>query len=189
MTIDSNTFLSGVLGGAGANSSYEPQRQDSALLYVTGIGNGGVDNVFTTSLKSFPLPKLTLAPQQVGYLHEKRNYAGNPEFESFNVAFQDYVDLATMQTLMSWFYQVYDPRTGIKGLKRNYAKPGFVKMFAPDGSYERQWNIYGMWPSAIDPGEVEMGAEELISIQGTFIIDKAVAADGFGLLAPIVPQQ
>lgn len=188
MTIDPNTFLSGVLGGQGANSSFEPQRTDGALLYVTGIGNGASDNVFTWSLKSFPLPKLTLAPQSVAYLHEKRKYAGNPEFEDITVAFNDYIDIGTASTLLSWFYQVYDPRTGSKGLKKNYAKPGFVKMFAPDGSMERQWNLYGLWLSSFDPGDIEQGGEEMTTITGTLVIDKAVAADGFGLAAPRGPS-
>jgi hypothetical protein len=187
--LDPATFLSGVLGGAGANSSYEPQRSNGALLYITGIGNGGIDNVVTLSLKSFPLPKYSIAPQMVGYLNEKRKYAGNPEFEDMQVTFNDYVDLGTMATLLAWWYQVYDPRTGIKGIKANYAKPGFVNEFAPDGSFERKWLLYGVWPSQLDPGEVEQGSEDLIQVSMTLTIDKSVADAGFGLAAPIVPAQ
>lgn len=178
-----NKFLSGVLGG-NANSSYEPQRTNGALMYVTGIGNGGVDEVFTIGLKSFPLPKVTNAPQQVGYLNEKRKFAGNPEFDDISVQFQDYADLNTAQTLLAWRHQVYDPTTGKIGLKSQYARTGLVKLFAPNGDFERQYHLIGMWPSAFDHGEIDQQGDDMLTIMCNFCIDKAIPDVG---LAPAAP--
>jgi hypothetical protein len=170
-------FLSGVLGG-NANSSYEPQRVSGALLHVTGIGNGAVDTTFTAALKSFPLPKWTNTPQIVGYLNEKRKFAGNPEFDDLSVSFQDYVDLNTAQTLLAWDQLVYDPNAGTIGLKANYARTGLVQMFAPDGSFTRQYHLIGMWPSSFDHGEIEQGGDDLLAINVGFAIDKAIPDAG-----------
>lgn len=182
--VDASTFLSGVLGG-NANSSYEPQRTNGALLYVSGIGNGASDSIFTLSLKSFPLPKVTVAPSMAGYLNEKRKFAGEVAYDDLSIQLYDFVDLKTMDTMLNWFHQVYDPRTGQKGLKSTYAKHGFVKLFAPDGSFERQYDLVGLWPSSVDPGEIDQNADDLISISMNFCIDKAIPVDGFTLSDPI----
>jgi hypothetical protein len=170
-------FLSGVLGGP-VGGVYEPQRTNGALLYVTNIGAGGIDEVLTLSLKTFALPKVTNNPQMAQYLNEKRKFAGMPEWDDLPITFHDYVDLKTLTTLLAWRNQVYDPRTGKVGLKSQYAKNGFIKCFAPNGDFERQWDLIGIWPSNLDPGEIDMQGEDFVTITCNFVIDKAIPSTG-----------
>jgi hypothetical protein len=181
------SFLQGVLGQPSYTVPYEPQRTNGALLYIN-LDNdtAGYDaETLTLSLKTFSLPKVDVAPSQVGFLNEKRKFAGEVTFDDINVTFNDYVDRGTLTSLLNWFYQVYDPRTGKKGLKVDYAKTGFITMFAPNGDYNRQWNLMGVWPRNVDPGEADQGADDLIQVSMSLSIDKAIPAEGFDLNAPM----
>jgi len=179
MVASDTNFLSGVLDAANLQ---EPQSAAGGLLYVTGIGGDGLtsnDNVLTLSLNGFSLPSVTNSPTMVAYLNEKRKFAGLPEYEDITATFREYLNYNTVSLLLAWRRQVYDPRTGTVGLKQNYAKPGHIDLFAPDGSNLRRYTLQSVWPSAFSHGEIEMGGEDKISVSLTLAIDKAIEADGY----------
>lgn len=177
-------FLSGVLGGSGGKANYEPQRQNNALMYIVGVG-GQQENVLTLSLSAFPLPKVTQNPIEIGYLNEKRKFAGNPTFDDLSVTFNDYIDVGTADALLLWRHQCYDPNRGTVGLASSYKKSGWVTLFSPDGDpgYNREYTLIGIWPSMFDPGEIDHQGEDVVRITCTFTIDKAYPSKGF----PSVP--
>lgn len=173
-------FLQGVLGGQTGAATLEPQRGNGALLHIQLAGVGPLqDDDLVLALSTFPIPKVTNAIIDVPYLNEMRKFAGRPTFDDLSVVYKDYVNKAVADTLLSWRHQVYNPHTGAIGLKSAYAKSGFVQMFAPDGTFERQYNLQGVWPSAYDPGDIDMGGDESLNITLTLTIDKAVPSDGF----------
>jgi len=157
---------------------WEPQRVNNALLHISELDG---DDDLVLALSSFPIPKVTNGVIEVGYLNEKRKFAGLPTFDDMSVVYKDYVDKNTANILQKWRYQVYDPRTGKIGLKSVYARSGYVQLFAPDGSAERQYDIEGIWPSGFDPGDADLQGEDTMNITVTLTIDKAYPSAGFDI--------
>jgi len=179
-----DTLHANHIGGAG-DSRFELQRVNNALLYIAGLDSGsaeggqpGSEDVLVLSLSSFPLPKRSIGIIETGWLNEKRKFAGNPTYDDLSVVYRDYVEAGVAKVLWKWNYQVHDPETGKTGLAKNYKKAGWMSLFAPDGSIERQYNIFGAWPSTFDPGDADMMGEDGMNITMTITIDKAIPSRG-----------
>ena len=179
-------FLEGVLGGQKTSPNLEPQRTNNALLFINNVPGLG-DEDLVLALMSFPIPKVNNGVIEVAYLNEKRKFAGNPAFEDMSVLYKDYVNKSVADSLLQWRHQVYNPITGAVGLKSVYAKTGFVQMFAPEGSFERRYDIFGVWPSTYDPGDIDMAGEDALQITLTLTIDKAVPSEGFDAASGSTP--
>lgn len=176
-------FLQGVLGSIppGNSATFEPQRVNNALLRIDGLNGAGPDaDYLQLSIASFPLPKVSNNAIEVGYLNEKRKFAGNPVFDNLACVFNDYIDINTAMLLLKWRHQVYDPTTGRIGLKTQYAKVGDVTLFAPNGDdrYTRVYLLQGVWPSMYDPGEIDHMGEDTVKINLELTIDKAIPSVG-----------
>jgi hypothetical protein len=178
-------FLQGVLGGSATGPTLEPQRANNALLHITDVP-GIPDQDLVLALASFPIPKVNNGMVEIGYLNEKRKFAGLPTFDDLSVIYHDYVNLdkPVADALLQWRHQVYNPHTGAIGLAATYKKSGFVQLFAPDGTLERQYDLLGVWPSGWDPGDVDMMGEEALRLTVTLTIDKAKPAQGFQSASP-----
>jgi hypothetical protein len=151
---------------------YEPQRVNNAVLYIEGLDQADQD--LRLSLDTFPLPKQQNGIIEADYLNEKRKVAGKVTIDDMDIVFKDYVDAFTASILWGWRNQVYQPRTGKVGLARTYKKKGSIVLFAPNGTGQRMWEIHGMWPANMDPGEIDMAGEDIIKITMTIVCDKAI---------------
>jgi hypothetical protein len=167
----------------------EPQRQNNALLRISGLtGETGQNNqrnqqgsnvgVLELSLQSFPLPKSNTNIVEVDYLNEKRKFAGKTMYDDLSVIFKDYVNKETARILNAWRYQVHNPETGVINLASVYKKRGDAILFGPNGEFERSYELIGVWPSAFDPGDIDMSTDEPVQITLTLTIDKAIPRTG-----------
>ena len=157
---------------------WEPQRVNNAVLHFSDLPG---DEELVLALSSFPLPKKTHGIIEVGYVNEKRKFAGLPTFDDLSVIYKDYVDKNTANILLKWDRLVYNPLTGRMGLKAEYAKDGYAELFAPNGEFIRHYDLIGCWPSGFDPGDIDLMGEDTVNITLTLTIDKAYASDGFNL--------
>ncbi len=160
------------IGGAGGG--FEPQRVNNGKLIITGLDgiNSSRDDVLTLSVASFPLPKVSSGIVEVGYLNEKRKFAGNPIYDDLSVSFHDYVDKEVATILYRWRSLVHDPVTGKTGLASVYKKTAYMMIYSPEGSIERKFRLEGVWLQSLDPGEIDMLGEDTVKIQCTLAIDK-----------------
>ena len=166
----------------GANGGHEPQRQNNGLLFITpptfireGLGRVALDSEeIRLSIQSFPIPKRTMGVVELGYLNEKRKFAGIPTYDDLSLIFHDYVDVNIAEILWAWSYAVHDPRTGQTGLASQYKASGWFALYSPEGSIERRYDVIGIWPSSIDPGEVDHEGEDTVRITMTLSIDKVI---------------
>ncbi len=173
---------------------------NSALLYVNLNGTDG--DALTLALSSFTLPKVQTGETVIPYLNEIRKYAGQTIYDNISATFVDYVDRKVAQVLWAWKLMVHDPRTGTKGFKSQYAKDGWIEVYPPGHvtgvaggliqSFSKtvanatgaraptvaKYHLVNMWPSAMDPGDMDMGSDELVRISVQFSIDKAIPGDG-----------
>jgi hypothetical protein len=159
--------------------SFEPQRQNNALLRIQGLmtGNSGED-IVTLSLESFPIPKTAIEAMELDFLNEKRKFAGKVNVEDLSVVVKDFVDISTMQVLYDWFLQTYDPFTGQIGLAKYYKKRGTVTMYGPNGAFDREFNCVGLWINNFDPGDIDMTSGDKKVINLTLSIDKVLPGKG-----------
>lgn len=162
------------LGGGGAGAGFEPQRVNNGELIITGLDGlgGGRDDVLRLSVASFPLPKVATGVLEVGYLNERRKFAGNTMYDDLSVVFKDHVDRDTAAILWKWRQIVHDPVTGKTGLAANYKKLAYIRLYAPNGTRERSYRLEGVWVSQMDPGEIDYLGEDTVNIQCTLTIDK-----------------
>lgn len=189
------------LNNMGANhigaqgGTFEPQRQSNALLYIIGLntittgagtGTGSKDDILTLSLASFPLPKVTMSPIEQGYLNEKRKFAGRPTFDDLALVFNDTVSSGSGigALLQKWYYSVYNPETGQLGFAANYKKQGLIKLYGPNGTLDREIQLVGCFPSALDLGEADMMGEDMVRITMTLTIDKWIPRTGLNPNTP-----
>lgn len=192
-------WLGGVLGSTEASPrDYEPQKMNSALLYV----NLDANNYLTLSLASFTLPKVQTGETMIAYLNEVRKYAGHTMYDNISATFVDYVDRRVAKLLWNWKLTVHNPWTGTKGFKSQYAKAGWIEMYPPghvlgvvggvvstinnavgralgnSPAVVAKYKLVNMWPSAMDPGDIDMGSDEAVRISVQFSIDKALPWEG-----------
>lgn len=165
----------GAVGGG-----FELQRPNNALLYIVNLA-GNANNIVTLSLASFPLPKETSNVIEIPFLNEKRKFAGLVSYDDLTVIFNDYVDKETARLLHQWRNLVKDPVTGKMGNKRDYAKIARMVKYGPDGQSDREYECQGVWPSAIDGGEIDFGNDgDGLKINMTLTIDKAIYVPAVG---------
>lgn len=155
---------------APANGKFERQRANNGLIEFTGVDDS--DTTLKFALQSFTTPKQENAILEENYLNEKRRYAGPMTVGEIDVVLKDYVDNHVAFLCWQWRMEVYDPFTGKIGLARNYKKPGRIRMYSPEGSIERTYQLIGCWPSNLDIGDYDHTAEEGILITMTVVIDK-----------------
>lgn len=159
----------GAVGGG-----FELQRPNNGLLYIVNL-DGNSNNLITLSLASFPLPKETSNIIEVPFLNEKRKFAGMVTYDDLTVIFNDYVDQQTARLLYQWRYLVKDPVSGKIGNKAAYAKAGRMVKYGPDGQSDREYELQGIWPSALDGGEIDFANDgDGLKINMTLSIDKAI---------------
>jgi hypothetical protein len=175
---------------------HEPQRVNNALLHfnlagltyglattsiVTGAPN---DSYLVLSTQNFPLPRRSIGRITHGFLNEKRNWAGNPNYDPITVQYKDMVDVDTAGQLYWWFTCVHNPSTGATLPKSSYAVSGFAIQYPPDGITTgtadpsglpaRQWNLIGCWLDDFQPGNVDMDGEGMQMVSCTIVIDKVL---------------
>jgi hypothetical protein len=158
----------GAVGGG-----FELQRANNALLYIVNL-DGNANNLVTLSLASFPLPKESNGIIEVPFLNEKRKFAGLTTYDDLAIVLNDYVDKETARLLYQWRYLVKDPVTGKIGNKAQYAKTGRMVKYGPDGQSDREYELQGIWPSALDGGEIDFSSEDGVKLNMTLTIDKAI---------------
>lgn len=152
---------------------YEPQRVNNAVLFIQDLPNAD-NEALRLSLDTFPFPKQQNGIIEADYLNEKRKVAGKVTIDDMDLVFKDYVDKATAKILWAWRTQVYSPKSGKVGLARTYKKQGQIVLFAPNGTGTRMWDLYGMWPANMDPGDADMAGEDIVKITMSIVVDKAI---------------
>jgi hypothetical protein len=69
---------------------------------------------------------------------------------------------------------VYNPLTGQMGYKTQYATSATLAQLDPAGNIVRAWNIFGIWPSKVNYGQMDYNSGEACEIQATFRYDLAI---------------
>lgn len=164
-------------GTPGVQGNYEVQRQNNWYFEVSppSAGNNDTKRVIELALDLGFLPNESSEEIEIHFVNERVYVAGKPLYEAGTLTLKDYVDQPVMKTVADWRARVYDPNTGAIGLARNYKVDANIVLFAPDGSFRREWLLRGCWPSAVNYGAtLDMATAEQNKIELTIRYDKAL---------------
>jgi len=171
-----------ISAGSRANDSriqgnYEVQRQNNWYFEVTppSAGSNDTKRVIELALDTGFLPTEHSEELEINFVNEKVYVAGKPLFDEGTLGLKDYVDQPVMKAISDWRKKVYDPETGKIGLAKDYKVDASVVLFAPDGTYRREWILRGCWPKDVVYGDtLDMSSNEMNKIQITIRYDKAI---------------
>jgi hypothetical protein len=175
-------------------NAQEPQRVNNHILHIVGLsalpdvpGTATLSDAdpdaddLSLAIESFPIPKRSIGTIELGYLNEKRKFAGSPVYENMNVVYKDLVTNDIRGVLHAWFNAVNNSTTGVTGLATTYKMNGYCYSFAPDGTLARQYNVYGIFPTNFDPGDADMSnGDDFNRVTLDLSIDKAIISDSPG---------
>jgi hypothetical protein len=103
----------------------------------------------------------------------RRYVAGRMLYEPIPLVVKDFVDIGTATAIETWQKQVANAETHKVGLAKDYKKVGDLILFAPEGSFERTWRLYGLFPVFVAFGALDMNANDVVRIQATLRYDRA----------------
>lgn len=167
---------------AAQSGGFEPQRQNNGLLFIEGLEEFQDNRQFgrsliTLSIESFPMVKVHNDPIELPYLNQSRKVPGAMVVDDPELVLRDFVDIPTLRIMLNWRNAVCDPITGRMGRAWRIKKLAHVVLLAPDGLTFRCFRLEGVWPSLVDPGDIDMNSSEKMLMNCQLCVDKSYSID------------
>jgi len=186
------------LGAYSTNRTFEPQRQNNSLVFLTGLAgklasgnfasNPDTESVIALSIDSFPAPKQSNNIIEVPWNNMRIKFAGAMVFEDMDVTLKDFVDVETAKLLNQWRLCCANPANGAVGFACTYKLNScFVVLYGPDGSMPRYYQLDGVWLSRLDAGDIDHASDDYLRIIATLTVDRILpllAVDNNPALVP-----
>lgn len=169
-TYYSTKGLTGLLG--------DVRRQNNFRVTINDITG---DNSLELIMQNAFLPKVSLQPIELRHGNDAIKLAGLATWEGGTITILDVLSRKELDTLLAWFNQTYNtktgaigfaedvPGTGIKGYKKN----GTITEYASDGRLARKWTVQGMWISSPDLGVLDATSGSHKEISFAIQIDRS----------------
>jgi len=164
-------------GDTGIQGNYEVQRQNNWYFEVDppSAGRNDTKRVIELALDIGFLPSESNEEIEIHFVNERVYVAGKPLYEAGTLSLKDYVDQPVAKAIVDWRTMVYNPATGAIGLAKDYKVDANIVLFAPDGTYKREWILRGAWPQAVNYGAtLDMSSSDINKIEITIRYDKAI---------------
>ena len=132
-------------------------------------------------------PNLTIEETEINYLHGKMWIPGKASWETITVT---YYDVSRAQNngitgLYSWLASIYNfqdtgskmmQQTTIQGDGNNggWAGQGLLQMYDGCGVELEQWQLRGVWPSAVNFGDLDYSSSEEVTVELTLRYYQAI---------------
>ena len=158
---------------ANQEGDFAPQHQNQWIIEIAGL-EGDDKDLIALSVLSATLPNESNEEVVLPYGNEKRYVAGQVEYETIPLVIRDWVDRKTRRALVRWRRQVYDPATGNVGLPSAYKKNADLILYATDGTLDRKVRLVGVWPQAMNAGDLNMESSDPVQIELTLRFDRAL---------------
>jgi len=126
------------------------------------------------SLRQGFLPVLSNDEHEIPYGNERVYYAGKARVEPGTLILGDYVDRDIAGIIWNWRLSVYNPATGQVNYASQYKKQASLLVAASDGTVQRQWQLIGTIPLAVNFGDLDMASSDQVLIQVSLRYDKAI---------------
>jgi len=157
--------------------AFEPIKQHAFRMHIlsTGIGSTLTGDDFSLAIVEGFAPNESSEEIEINADNQKLYYAGRQTYEAGAVSVRDYVDADVANFIKAWRNLVFDPSNGTMGYKSEYAGVALIQQMDPKGVVIREWKLEGIWPQAVDFGQVSQDSIDPVRIALTFRYDKATA--------------
>lgn len=154
-----------------ATQGYEVQRVNNFEIQVDNVSD---TTSFIAAVVSGFLPNESNEVIQLNYGNTQISVAGaaRPN-NSGSLVVRDLVEKDVEAMIDEWRAKVYNKETDTIGFAADYKKDATVTQYAPDGTMIRVWDLKGVWPSAVDYGQVTYDSPGVKTISVTLQYDKA----------------
>lgn len=150
----------------------DPLYQFNFDLFLPTIPGGGDPRSLTLRCKSTQIPDLQLEPVVVEYHGVKLQYAGREIYtNTLDCTFIEGRDLSVRDAIQNWMYFARDIRKNSGNYKANYAVVGDLTLYDDKGSVARSVRMFNVWPTNLQPGQLDGGANSVVEITCTFSYD------------------
>lgn len=119
-------------------------------------------------------PSLSIEETEVNYLNAKTWIPGKATWETIDVTYIDAIDPENPQNfkpLFDWLSSVYAFHQPLElpmgSTRNNYAAVGILKMFDGCGSLLETWELFDMWPTSVNFGDLDYSNSEEATIDLT----------------------
>lgn len=134
---------------------------------VQGLYRGDVPSHY---VKLAARPNLTVEEAEINYLHGTDWLPGKGKWETLSVTYYD-TNSKKMKPLWDWLASVYN-LTDVVGLhqastRRSYTGTGKLRLFDGCGNTMETWTLYGIWPQAVNFGDLDYSSSEEVTIELT----------------------
>lgn len=154
-----------------ASAGYEVQRTNNFEIQIDNVIK--VRPLILAVVSGF-LPNESNEVISLNYGNTTITVAGKANANgSGSLVVRDFVQEDIEQVIDEWRKTVYNKDTDAIGFAADYKKPAYVTQYAPDGTLLRVWNLEGVWPSAVDYGQVSYDSPGIKTINITLQYDKA----------------
>ena len=154
-----------------ASSGYETQRVNNFEIQIENVSKS---RILTLAVVSGFLPNESNEVISLNYGNTQITVAGaaRPN-NSGSLVVRDLVQQDVEKMIDDWRASVYNKETDAIGFASNYKKSAKVTQYAPDGTLVRVWDLKGVWPSAVDYGQISYDSPGVKTINITLQYDKA----------------
>jgi hypothetical protein len=137
----------------------------------------GISESITMLQNSMTLPDRSTPVVDIPFGNSHAKVAGQAEYADGTLEVNDAILVDTEKEIEAWQNQVYDPNTGKMGWVNQYKRDMILSQRGPDGTYIRQWKYEGVWPSAVNYGEMSNDSSDRKRISMTLSYDRAYRLD------------
>lgn len=154
-----------------ASTGFEVQRTNNFEIQIDNVTKS---RPLTLAVVSGFLPTESNEVISLNYGNTTITVAGKANVNgSGSLVVRDLVQEDMEQVIDEWRKSVYNKDTDSIGFAADYKKPAYVTQYAPDGTLLRVWILEGVWPSAVDYGQVSYDSPGVKTINITLQYDKA----------------
>jgi hypothetical protein len=147
------------------------------------------DEIPEAFVKLAARPNLSIEETEINYLHGKMWIPGKGTWEAVTVTYYDIGNNPGITNLYSWLAGVYDftdpvslKQSSAKGNTGNpgYAGTGTLNLYDGCGTVMETWTLEGVWPQAINFGELDYSSSEEVTVELTLRFHAATYEAGCG---------
>lgn len=154
-----------------ASQGFEVQRTNNFEIQIDNVSN---QRMLTLSVVSGFLPNESNEVISLNYGNTQITVAGaaRPN-NSGTLVVRDLIQADIEKMIDDWRASVYNKDTDAIGFAYDYKKRAKVTQSAPDGTLIRVWDLEGVWPSAVDYGQISYDSPGVKTVSITLQYDKA----------------
>jgi hypothetical protein len=148
---------------------YEVQRTYNFEVVISGLSED-----ITLNVIRFPLPNLSTPAITLSHGNTDAFVAGRAQWDAGELTIRDTIGADIEAQINTWRRMVYNENTDQIGWAADYQKEAIVYQYSPDGTVSRKWKLFGVWPEAVNFGQLDMETSDKKTIAMTLRYNKAL---------------